>query len=382
MGETLEQLVNKAQEELVQEELAQEELYASSESALAYEKAKETLIDKVNGALTRHPHLEQLIGLNPIQMMYDNHRDHANFMVTVLKLNAFEMLVRIVPWVYRTYHRRGFSYHYFLEELTAWQEAVKITLDERSAEEIIPVYGWLLAHHEDMIKLSEEKGSPFFLPVSPEWQKQKDRFLAFLLKGDFDSCLRMFQRVVHGQEDLRNFYLRVVQPALYEVGVLWEEGKISVAEEHLATAIVGGVMASIYTRVPRSLKSKKKVVLTATPHEFHEVGCRMIADLLEAEGWNVMYLGANTPQDELLKLLRKNTPRILGISVTMPFNLPYVKEIITRLGAEKGLQEVRIMVGGVAFNMFPGLWHKLGAHGWAEDGQAATALVRQWMDET
>jgi methanogenic corrinoid protein MtbC1 len=108
----------------------------------------------------------------------------------------------------------------------------------------------------------------------------------------------------------------------------------------------------------------------------------MIADLLEAEGWNVMYLGANTPQDELLKLLRKNTPRILGISVTMPFNLPYVKEIITRLGAEKGLQEVRIMVGGVAFNMFPGLWHKLGAHGWAEDGQAATALVRQWMDET
>lgn len=107
MGENLERLVKKAQEEL----------YVSYKSALAYEKAKEMLIDKVNGALTRHSHLEQLIGLNPIQMMYDNHRNHANFMIAVLKLNAFEMLVRIVPWVYRIYHRRGFPTIIFWKNL-------------------------------------------------------------------------------------------------------------------------------------------------------------------------------------------------------------------------------------------------------------------------
>ncbi|MGC8779201.1 MAG: cobalamin-dependent protein, partial [Candidatus Caldatribacteriaceae bacterium] len=63
----------------------------------------------------------------------------------------------------------------------------------------------------------------------------------------------------------------------------------------------------------------------------------MTADLLEAEGWNVLYLGANTPQKELLRLLKRVKPKILGISVTMVFNLLQAEEIITCLREEEDL---------------------------------------------
>ncbi|MCX7668205.1 MAG: cobalamin B12-binding domain-containing protein, partial [Atribacterota bacterium] len=141
------------------------------------------------------------------------------------------------------------------------------------------------------------------------------------------------------------------------------------------------VMAHFYTRIPRKAKGKRKIVLTAAPNEFHEVGCRMVADFLEAEGWEVCYLGANTPQAELFRLLKKVRPKVLGVSVTMPFNLVQVKEIVAYLGREKDLQETKVMVGGIAFNLFPDLWRKLGVHGWAKDAETAVTLVREWMGE-
>lgn len=367
---------NEILENLVRE--AQRELCVSPESAQAYEKEKETLLQIVNDRLTKHPDLARFLGASSLQVMYDNHRNHVNFMINVLKLNEFAMLARMVPWVYRVYHRHGFSYDYFLEELRAWQNAVLARLNEKHAKEINRVYDWLLDHHEVMVALSS--GTFIFTaPVMPEWRKQKDRFLSFLLDGNFESCLSLSEQIVREQKDVKEFYLQVVQPSLYDIGTLWEEGKISVAEEHLATAIVGRVMASLYTRIPRRVRGKKKIVLTAAPNEFHEVGCRMVADFLEAEGWDVYYLGANTPQVELFRLLKKVKPKVLGISVTMPFNLVQVEEIVMRLQREEDFQEMKIMVGGIAFNLFSDLWRKLGVHGWAKDAETAVALVREWV---
>lgn len=301
MDEILENLVREAQREL----------YVSPESAQAYEKEKETLLQIVNGRLTEHSDLARFLGTSSLQVMYDNHRNHVNFMINVLKLNEFAMLARMVPWVYRVYHRHGFSYDYFLEELRAWQRAVLTRLNEKHAKEINRVYDWLLDHHEIMIALSS--GTLIFTsPVMPEWRKQRDRFLSFLLDGEFESCLSLSKRIVREQKNIKEFYLQVVQPSLYDIGTLWEEGKISVAEEHLATAIVGRVMASLYTRIPRMVGGKKKIVLTTAPNEFHEVGCRMVADFLEAEGWNVYYLGANTPPSGAFQTAQKGEAESAG----------------------------------------------------------------------
>lgn len=70
---------------------------------------------------------------------------------------------------------------------------------------------------------------------------------------------------------------------------------------------------------------------------------------------------------------------MLGISVTMPFNLVQVEEIVTYLQREEDFQEMKIMVGGIAFNLFSDLWRKLGVHGWARDAETAVALVREWV---
>ncbi|MCS7203130.1 MAG: cobalamin B12-binding domain-containing protein, partial [Thermodesulfovibrio sp.] len=129
--------------------------------------------------------------------------------------------------------------------------------------------------------------------------------------------------------------------------------------EHLATAIVGRVMANLYAHFPRiKKKAKSKVIVTSSPNEFHELGGRIVADCLEIDGWDVYYLGANVPEQELIKLLIKVKPKILAISVTMPFNLERAESLIKSV---RKVEKVRpkIIVGGIAFNIIPEIYKKI-----------------------
>ncbi len=104
-------------------------------------KAKRNIsFNYVNKKLEKHDQLEQLIGENPLAVMYNNNFNHIDFMINVLKLNNFEMLVRMLFWVYKTYHAHGFHYDYFLFALNTWKEAVKTYLDEKEAKEINTIY--------------------------------------------------------------------------------------------------------------------------------------------------------------------------------------------------------------------------------------------------
>lgn len=362
-------------EQLIKE--AKEKLIVSPQSAKDYEEKRDLMLNFVNDEMSKRSDIFELIGGNPLQMMYDNHRNHVNFMINVFKYSLFEMLVRIVPWVYKSYHNHDFSYDYFLIELKTWKEAVEKFLPKESAIEINRTYDWMIRKHEEMIELSK-RHSNFVISLEERWQRKKDRFLSYLLKADYESAVRFANRFIKSSSDIENFYLKIVQPALYDVGHLWEMGKISVAEEHLATAIVGRVMAQVYTMFPKT-KKKSKAIVTASPNEFHELGARIVADLLEMAGWDVYYLGANVPALELIKIIKKRRPKLLAISVTMPFNIEKAENLICEV---KKLEIVKpkIIVGGLAFNIFPDIYKAIGADFWAPDAKGAVEIASRLKD--
>ena len=126
---------------------------------------------------------------------------------------------------------------------------------------------------------------------------------------------------------------------------------------------------------------KGKAVITAAPNEFHEVGARMISDQLEMDGWQVDYLGANSPAHDLLALLRQMPPFLLGFSIVVPFNIEAVRRIIEEIRADEILKNIKIMVGGPVFSLEPELCRKIGADGYATSGGQAVELARQWWKE-
>jgi methanogenic corrinoid protein MtbC1 len=112
---------------------------------------------------------------------------------------------------------------------------------------------------------------------------------------------------------------RLIAPALWLVGELWERGRISVAEEHLATEISVRVLAlqREAQRVARSRRDRR--VMLATPAgELHVVALRMVANLLRGAGYEVVMLGADVPVRYIAAAARRHEVEVICMSSTMP----------------------------------------------------------------
>lgn len=350
-------------------------------AAMAYQDKLEKLRTQVDRQLTGHPDILSLIGFSPLEMMYANHRHHGQFMATVFRLNAYKLLPKIVTWVYRAYRKHGFANDYFPLELRAWQAAVRDNLEPAPAEEILRIYQWLLNRHGEFCALADS-GEYATFSVGFDAQESMRILLAHMLNNDYRACLDFAVESVHSPEELACFYEEVMTPSLYEIGRLWEEGEISTVQEHLATAISMRILSVMFGSFVTGHASKGRAVISAAPNEFHEVGARMVADQLEMDGWRVDYLGANSPAADLIDLLRRDPPFLLGFSVVVPFNIEEIRRIIAAIRADEAFNGVRIMVGGPVFTMEPELCRRIGADGFAASGRQAVELARQWWEDS
>jgi methanogenic corrinoid protein MtbC1 len=346
-----------------------------AEDAGTYSEKKDDLVREVNFAMSSRKDLQMLIGGNPVEMMTMNHENHAAFMANVFFLNQFELLAKTVVWVYRTYRAHSFSYDYFPVELRAWMDAVKKLLSAAHQQQILAIYQWMIDVHEDMVLIAEQSSDDADKSIS-HGDKRKERFLDALLNADHSETLAMALEV-NDPAGFASFLLEVIQPSMYEIGRLWEKGTISVAQEHLASSIVGRIMSQLYTMNVSVKPTRGRAVITAAPNEFHELGAWMVSDLLELDGWQIRYLGANTPLEDLLNLLEAYKPQLLALSVTMPFNLNTAKKIITAVREKESLLSMKIMVGGGVFQSMPDIWTELGADAAAENAREAVATARR-----
>jgi MerR family transcriptional regulator, light-induced transcriptional regulator len=104
------------------------------------------------------------------------------------------------------------------------------------------------------------------------------------------------------------------------------------------------------------------------------IGIQMICDYFQFEGWKSICLGANTSIDGLLEMLRERNVDVLGVSVTMPYNVHKVKCLIEKIKQSSDIHMPKIIVCGIVFNAYPDLFKKVGADFFAENIEDALKI--------
>jgi diguanylate cyclase (GGDEF)-like protein len=139
----------------------------------------------------------------------------------------------------------------------------------------------------------------------------------------------------------------VIAPALVRIGELWAANAVTVADEHLATAISQGVMVRLFDRlnVARAC-SRERVLLAAVEGQHHTVGLRMVADVLEGAGFDVLYLGADVPVDALRQFAAKHQPVVTGLAFGVSVGVGVLADSIHAVC--EACPATRIMLGGQA----------------------------------
>ena len=142
----------------------------------------------------------------------------------------------------------------------------------------------------------------------------RETYLAALLAGDPTRARGVIERALDDGLTVQRAYLDVLAPVMEEVGERWERADIGVAREHFATSVTDAVMASLGARMRVPPRGGRLAVLACTPGEQHELGLAMAADFLEAEGWEVLELGASVPAVSLAELVAEEQPDLVGLS--------------------------------------------------------------------
>jgi MerR family transcriptional regulator, light-induced transcriptional regulator len=176
----------------------------------------------------------------------------------------------------------------------------------------------------------------------------KDLFRESLLAGDRMASSHMVRELLEKNIPVQTVYEELIKHALYQVGELWENNRITVAEEHLATSVSEAVMNELLPYlVTKTKKKKKKAMLACVENELHQVGVKMVADVFELKGWDSFFLGSNVPIGDLVAYAGKVHPDIFALSASIYFHIPDLKSMLLDIRAS--FPDTPVLVGGQAF---------------------------------
>lgn len=203
-------------------------------------------------------------------------------------------------------------------------------------------------------------------------------YLKTVLFGSRQDALKLIMNALEQGMSIKDMYLYVIQPCQYEIGDLWESGQIHVAQEHYFTATTQLLISQLYSYFPFGEGREKQALITCVPGELHEVGARMVSDFLEFDGWDTYFSGANTPIEDIISTINELNVSLLGISVTIAYNLPSAMELISRVREAFPPERLKIVVGGRAFSTSEKIWRKTGADGFASSAEENIQFTRQY----
>jgi len=171
-------------------------------------------------------------------------------------------------------------------------------------------------------------------------------YIEALKAGSASAASEAIDRALANGASPSKIYLKVLMPAQVAIGELWHSGKGTISEEHLATQITLSEMTRLrHVMQPKSSLGLRAVIATIDGDP-HFLGGRVVADFLFMDGWEVDFLGTNTPSDDLVKFVRSRGADLVGLSITLENSLAELGKAVRDLKALE--KSPKIMIGGPA----------------------------------
>lgn len=203
----------------------------------------------------------------------------------------------------------------------------------------------------------------------------RERYLRAQLAGDRREAVRLAVEDGLGVGfKIEQLQEAVIAEAQREIGRLWQLNLVTVAQEHMASAISQLVLAVLFERSPPGRRLGRRIVVACVEGELHDLPARLVADTLEHAGFDVDFLGANVPPSQLCAHIAQVKPDLIALSITMSFHLPALRAALAELASASS---VPILVGGHALGWSTTVAAELGVDTCEASATALVAHVSQ-----
>jgi DNA-binding transcriptional MerR regulator/methylmalonyl-CoA mutase cobalamin-binding subunit len=148
-----------------------------------------------------------------------------------------------------------------------------------------------------------------------ELRKSVEPLMAFTEAMDSAGLEAILKRGV-ARYGITVFIDEIAAPFLRAIGDGWHAGTVSVAQEHLASAMVQKVVSDTAPLLTGG-DSSPTIVIATLEGERHANGALMAATTAASEGWRVVYLGADLPASEIAAAATRAGARAVGVSMVI-----------------------------------------------------------------
>ena len=137
--------------------------------------------------------------------------------------------------------------------------------------------------------------------------------------------------------------------AMHRVGDLWLNGKITIADEHLATRVTLCALQKLRGIVMPGQATGLKALCCGIEGDLHELPIHLAEIILESEGWDVSNLGPNTPLFTLRDMVAQKKPDLVCISARSIVDLDRATTEYAQFRKTMEKVDGTIVLGGEAF---------------------------------
>ncbi len=206
----------------------------------------------------------------------------------------------------------------------------------------------------------------------PRWGDRRARLLVRMIAGDEPGAWTLVDQALGAGATPTDVYVRLLGPALRDLGLGWARGDVSVGEEHRATAVARRLMGRLGPRFARRGRRRGTVVLGGAPGDPHALPVTMLVDVLRGAGYDVVDLGADTPPEAFVAAATDHAPCVAGVSVSTSDRAADAAAVVAAL--HRADPHLTVLAGGPAIASEADA-RRLGADGWAADAPGVVELL-------
>lgn len=205
-----------------------------------------------------------------------------------------------------------------------------------------------------------------------------DNLISAVKSGSTDESVEMTRTLLSDGSSAQEV-LNTVTKAIREVGDAFEKFEIFLPEMMAAADAMVEIMKVLKPELkkegPDLAITPVKIVMSSVKGDMHEIGKNITITLFNANGYDILDMGADVDSLDIVKTAEREKADIIGLSALMTTTMPGQKEVIDILKDMGKRDKFKVIIGGAPTSEE---WaDNIGADGWGKDASEAVKLVEK-----
>ena len=197
-------------------------------------------------------------------------------------------------------------------------------------------------------------------------------------KGKVAAAKENTQRALDEGLPAKDILEQGLMVGLMEIGERFKKNDAFIPEVLISAKAMNQSMEILKPLLAGEVQQKLGTVILGTVQgDVHDIGKNIVAMLLQGNGFEVIDLGINVPNETFVKKVKEKKAAILAMSALLSTTLPYLGQVIEELEKAGIRDQVKVMVGGAPVTK--AYSEKIGADGYSVDAAGAVDVAKSFI---